>query len=176
MLVWINAQKKKEYLHLKVCTETMFGCSSNHWKTRRHHQSIIKVLQHLIFLIAETAPMRQISGSRIHIVKARHHGTWSGSPSCFTTQRIAEKCTFIEINAPKHASIHCEAGGKTNIEHTGPHSHSQGTGCKSKACYMQTDQGKSGALRMRRKIVREFITRERGTLVICVSFKSIFFL
>lgn len=40
---------------------------------------------------------------------------------------------------------------KTNTEHT----HSHGTGCKSKACSMQTDQGKSEALRVGRKIVIE---------------------
>lgn len=74
---------------------------------------------------------------------------------------------------PNMQAFTAGAGGKTNIEHTGSRSH--GTGCKSKACYMQTDQGKSGARRMGRKTVREFITREWGTLIICVSFKSIFF-
>lgn len=51
---WLNkCQEKKEYPLLKLCTETMFGCISNHCEALRHHQSIIKVLQHLIFLRTE---------------------------------------------------------------------------------------------------------------------------
>lgn len=129
----------------------MFGCNSNHGEAHRHHQSIMKVLQYLIFPRAKhnrtswedavhawptlpAAPVRQISGSRIDAVKVRHHGTQSGSPSCFTAQKITK---FIKINAPKHEDIQSEAGGKTNTEHTD----SQGTGCKTKACYMQKNRG-----------------------------------
>lgn len=41
---------------------------------------------------------------------------------------------------------------------------------------MQTDPRKSEALRMRRKIVREFITRERGILIMFVCLKREFFI
>lgn len=58
---------------------------------------------------------------------------------------------------------------------TQKHTHiRRGLGVNQKQCYMQTDQGKSEALRIGREIVREFLTRERGILIICVYSKSEF--
>lgn len=64
-------------------------------------------------------PVRQISGSRIDIVKACHHGTWSGSPSCFTTQKIAEKRAYP--HGPMHPNMEAltlRPEEKTNSAHT----------------------------------------------------------
>lgn len=64
-------------------------------------------------------PVRQISGSRIDIVKACHHGTWSGSPSCFTTQKIAEKHAYP--HGPMHPNMEAltlRPEEKTNSAHT----------------------------------------------------------
>lgn len=67
-------------------------------------------------------------------------------PSSFTTQKIAKIDVQMRSNMQ---AFTLRPDDTTNTEHT----HSLGTGCKSNACYMQTDQGKSEAPRMRRKIV-----------------------
>ena len=196
MLVWINARNKGSIVVWNSRTETMFGCISKRGEAHRRHQSIIKVLQHLIFLRTEQSigggggdathawlplpavPVRQISGSRIDIVKACHHGTWSGSPSCFTTQKIAEKHAYP--HGPMHPNkevLTPRPEEKKQTVHT--HRHSQGAGCKSKACCMQTEQGESQKPRGwkgRLWSKREFITRERGISGICASFKPEFLL
>lgn len=88
-----------------------------------------------VWPLLTTVPVRRISGSRIDIVKERHFGTWSGSPLCFATQKIAEKDVRSQRRMqPNIQAFTLRPEEKTNTEHT----HSQGTGCKSKTCYMQT--------------------------------------
>lgn len=96
-------------------------------------------------------------------------------PSCFAIHENGQK--NMDILREKHTQNMKALTPRPEEKQTlNTHSHPQGTGCKSKTCCMQTDPRKSEALRMRRKIVREFITRERGILIIFVYWKTEFFI
>lgn len=77
-------------------------------------------------------PQRQVSGSRLDIVKSCPSGTQALSPSCFTTQKRWEMCVCSEIKGLKVEGIDSEAAGKQT---SNVHSRSHGTGCKSKVLH-----------------------------------------
>lgn len=153
MFIWMYAQNKSSMTCLKICKETIFGCISKHREALGHHQSIIKVLQHFAFPRAcrRVCNACLARSSETNLWKHYRHykimSPWD-TVSLYLLVFQPRKWDWW-IDALKYAGIHPRAWRQN--KHT-ERTHSQGTRCKSKACYVQTDQGKSKAPRMRREI------------------------